>query len=286
MFQSKRRIIIQHNKQVRQRREQYMDKLKRVNYKQDIISEIVNNELVTNKKLNYQYQKSILKFKILKEMYDTLESERQDLSLKLYPQLKYEPKQLTCKRFDWYKVSGLPEDALKSFEALMEQRPVSSDVLSDTFPNNIFSDISEGAPEEMNIQTNSSIMSSTSTINREKKKRVRGGGEEEVRERGGEEEEESEREEKKKTSRRRRREEEEVRRRRRRRRVRRGGERRRRRRRREKKEEKEEEEEEGERKEEEKKKKKREKKKEKKKKKKRVRRRRGEKKERRRIFLK
>ncbi|KAL1452968.1 hypothetical protein WDU94_007150 [Cyamophila willieti] len=166
MFQSKRRIIIQHNKQVRQRREQYMDKLKRVNYKQDIISEIVNNELVTNKKLNYQYQKSILKFKILKEMYDTLESERQDLSLKLYPQLKYEPKQLTCKRFDWYKVSGLPEDALKSFEALMEQRPVSSDVLSDTFPNNIFSDISEGAPEEMNIQTNSSIMSSTSTINR------------------------------------------------------------------------------------------------------------------------
>lgn len=89
-----RAIIAEHNRKVREKRRHYVSLWRQICYKQDLINEMINNELVTNRKLQYQYKQGIQKFAILKKMFYRLESERRELEMKLYPHDEFVPRDL------------------------------------------------------------------------------------------------------------------------------------------------------------------------------------------------
>ncbi|KAI5746059.1 hypothetical protein M8J76_016841 [Diaphorina citri] len=123
ILQRKRRIVYEHNKSVKEKRKQYVQLLRNINYKQDIITEMVKHELVCDANLKYQYQKGKQKFDILKRKFKTLEMDRKDIEVKLYPQETFTPRDLPYDTFEALAESKCKDKKKRSSRQLAETSP-------------------------------------------------------------------------------------------------------------------------------------------------------------------
>lgn len=132
----KKQLAIQHNKMVKEKRKPYLQLLTKVSYKQDIINEIINNEIVCDEKLKYLYQRGIHEFDILRNKFHALEDKRKELELKLYPDKKFIAKNLKYETFEMLRQSKMKKkkvvlksdsDLTNSSLSIISSRSVSID---------------------------------------------------------------------------------------------------------------------------------------------------------------
>lgn len=126
ILQRNKLIAIEHNKRVREKRKPLLKLLTIVTYKQDIINEIINNEIVCDRKLKYQYGKGKKQFSILKKKFYELEEERKDLETKLYPKYTFIKKTLNYEMFELLEESKMKKLNKNNDEAFENESFISS----------------------------------------------------------------------------------------------------------------------------------------------------------------